>query len=92
MLGLKGMESDYYKVYLCEGDTVIINMPATSEVDFDLYFYDPDRLVQARSEEPFLTAESITQLAGAVGWWFIEVRGSGGQGYYRLSVRIESWE
>ena len=81
-------KQDFYKIWLGDGNTISASMTARTDVNFDLYLYNPNQIeVSSSTNGPGIT-ESISYTVDAAGFWFIEVRNNGGQGVYTLTLTI----
>lgn len=81
-------KQDFYKIWLRDGDTISASMTARTDVNFDLYLYNPNRINGNSSTNGPGITESISYTTDATGFWFIEVRNSGGQGVFTVMLTI----
>lgn len=89
MLWLGGLDTrDFYAIYLATGNRIVVSMTPPSGEDFDLYLYNPAQVFETSSDIRGDATESVGYSADLTGWWFIEVRHSGGWGFYNLSIYV----
>jgi len=89
MLWLGGYDHwDFYKINVGSGYVIDILMTPPIQQDFDLFLYNPWRTKVASSENRQDAQERINYQTDDGGYWFIEVRQSGGQGFYNMIIKI----
>lgn len=83
---------DYYKISVSSGHTLTVTMTPQSPADFDLYLYNPSKVLKAKKETRGNVAESITYQTDSSGYWFIKVTevAGAGFGFYTLKVEVHS--
>jgi len=81
-----GDERDFYKVYASTGHTLKAMVTPPEGANFDLYFLGPELSCLASSTNPGDTQESLEYPVSSPGWYYLEVRRTGGSGNYSLEV------
>lgn len=81
-------EADFYRIYLTEGEDINVTLCFPVGTDFDVYLYSPANLVNASASSASHSenTEFICGIADVVGWWFVKVECSAGNGEYVFSV------
>jgi hypothetical protein len=93
MLYLGGYDQqDFYRIGLAEADRITVTMTPPYSQNFDLYLYNPAQQEKRHSTNPLDATETISYEAESTGYWFIEVRNAGGDGFYNMTVRIREYK
>jgi hypothetical protein len=81
---------DYYMLWAEEGTNIrvkMVQMANATNIDFDLYFYGPNKELLASSRQPRPnTAEVIVQTIEVTSWYYIRVEAAFGFGLYSLEI------
>jgi len=81
-------QKDFYKIFLVEADQVSVSMRPPIGQNFDLYLYDTAKLQRDSSTNGGDAPELVTRVVDSTGYWYIEVRWNGGQGFYNMTVKV----
>ncbi|MGQ9459971.1 MAG: hypothetical protein ACUVRA_01900 [Candidatus Bathyarchaeaceae archaeon] len=83
---------DYYKIRVPQGRKICVMMKIGSsypDQDFNLYLYDPYRVLRDKSELGPGKTEYVEIVADTAGYWYIKVTTTPGDwGFYNLTVAI----
>lgn len=89
MLWLGGYDTyDYYKATMYSGYPISVTMNPPYQQDFNLYLYNPSRVLKASSTNGAGIPETIQYTPDSTGTWFILVKHVAGQGFYNMSISI----
>ncbi len=80
---------DYFSIHLTAGQTLTATMTGPNDADFDLYLYNSNGNIVARSEE-FTSSETIIYTTVVSGTYYINPYAYSGFGTYYLDVNAGS--